>query len=402
MAVRTAPRLSRSAGFVGVTATLVLFMVAAGAPTPLYVVYQERWGFPTSTLTLVFAVYVLGLLATVLVVGALSDYVGRRPVLAAAIALEVLALVLFLTAGGVVTLLTARLVQGIATGAAITTLSAAVVDFAPPQARGRAGLVTSVATLLGIGGGSLGAGALVKFAPAPTQLVFVVLLVGALAAAVTTALLPETAPRHAGARASLRPRVGMPAHMRSEFGSIAPILLASWALGGLYLALGPSVAAGLLGITDHLVGGLVAMLLCGTGALTALLLRSWPLPRVLLVASVLLAAGTAGTLAAVDGRSALLAAIGTIVAGVGFGAAGLGAFGTMAALAGPTERGAVFAMVYVVSYLAFSVPAVLAGVAANLVGLGPTALVYGGVVVALSLLALVARLRLRSRLAQPA
>ena len=386
MAVRTAPRLTRSASFVAVTAMLVLFMAAAGAPTPLYVVYQQQWGFPTSTLTLIFAVYVLGLLATILVVGALSDHVGRRPVLGAAIALEVIALVLFLTAGGVVTLLLARLAQGIATGAAITTLSAAVVDLTAPSRAGRAGLVTSVATLLGLAGGSVGAGALVEFAPAPTQLVYVVLVVGALAAAVATALLPETATRRPGAVASLRPRVGMPGYLRAEFLTITPILLASWALGGLYLS---------LGITDHLVGGLVATLLCGTGALTALTLRNWPLPRVLLLAATLLAVGTIGTLAAVDMGLAVPAALGTVIAGVGFGAAGLGAFGTMAALARPTERGAVFALTYVVSYLAFSVPAVAAGVAANVVGLGPTAMVYGGVVAALGLLALVARLRLR-------
>jgi MFS family permease len=395
MAVRTAPRLTRSAGFVAVTAMLVLFMAAAGAPTPLYVVYQQQWGFPTSTLTLIFAVYVLGLLTTILVVGALSDHVGRRPVLGAAIALEVVALVLFLTAGGVVTLLLARLAQGVATGAAITTLSAAVVDLTAPDRAGRGGLVTSVATLLGLATGSVGAGALVEFAPAPTQLVYVVLLVGALAAAVATALLPETAPRRPGALASLRPRVGMPGYLRAEFLSITPILLASWALGGLYLSLGPSVAAFSLGITDHLVGGLVATMLCGTGALTALALRNRPLPRVLLLAAALLAVGTIGTLAAIGAGSGPLAAVGTVVAGVGFGAAGLGAFGTMAALARPTERGAVFALTYVVSYLAFSVPAVVAGVAANVVGLGPTATVYGGVVAALGVVALVARLRLR-------
>ncbi|HKQ41652.1 MAG TPA: hypothetical protein VJT79_04160, partial [Pseudonocardia sp.] len=95
--------------------------------------------------------------------------------------------------------------------------------------------------------------------------------------------------------------------------------------------------------------------------------------------------------------SAPLAALGTVVAGVGFGAAGLGAFGTMAALARPNERGAVFALVYVVSYLAFSVPAVAAGVAANVVGLGPTTTVYGGVVAALGLLAVAARLRVRRK-----
>ena len=390
-----AVRLNRAAGFVAVTAMLVLFMAAAGAPTPLYVVYQQQWGFPTSTLTLVFAVYVLGLLATILVVGALSDHVGRRPVLIAAIALEAVALLLFLVAGGVATLLAARLVQGIATGAAITTLSAAVVDLTAPGRAGRAGLVTSVATLLGLAAGSVGTGALVEFAPAPTTLVYVVLLVGVFAAVVATALLPETAPRRRGALASLRPRVGLPDYLRSEFLTITPILLASWALGGLYLSLGPSVAAGSLGITDHLVGGLVAMLLCGTGALTAFVLRNWPLPRVLLLAAVLLAVGTVGTLVAVDAGSAPLAALGTVVAGVGFGAAGLGAFGTMAALARPTERGAVFALTYVVSYLAFSVPAVAAGVAANVVGLGPTTTVYGGVVAALGLIAVAARLRRR-------
>ena len=364
--------------------------------------YQQQWGFPTSTLTLVFAVYVLGLLATILVVGALSDHVGRRPVLIAAIALEAVALLLFLVAGGVATLLAARLVQGIATGAAITTLSAAVVDLTAPSRAGRAGLVTSVATLLGLAAGSVGTGALVEFAPAPTTLVYVVLLVGVVAAALATALLPETAPRRRGALASLRPRVGLPDHLRSEFLTITPILLASWALGGLYLSLGPSVAASSLGITDHLVGGLVAMLLCGTGALTALLLRNWPLPRVLLLAAVLLAVGTMGTLGAVDAGSAPLAALGTVVAGVGFGAAGLGAFGTMAALARPTERGAVFALTYVVSYLAFSVPAVAAGVAANVVGLGPTTTVYGGVVAALGLIAVAARLRRRRAFADDA
>jgi len=397
-----AVRLNRAAGFVAVTAMLVLFMAAAGAPTPLYVVYQQQWGFPTSTLTLVFAVYVLGLLATILVVGALSDHVGRRPVLIAAIALEAVALLLFLVAGGVATLLAARLVQGIATGAAITTLSAAVVDLTAPGRAGRAGLVTSVATLLGLAAGSVGTGALVEFAPAPTTLVYVVLLVGVFAAAVATALLPETAPRRRGALASLRPRVGLPDYLRSEFLTITPILLASWALGGLYLSLGPSVAAGSLGITDHLVGGLVAMLLCGTGALTAFVLRNWPLPRVLMLAAVLLAVGTVGTLVAVDAGSAPLAALGTVVAGVGFGAAGLGAFGTMAALARPTERGAVFALTYVVSYLAFSVPAVAAGVAANVVGLGPTTTVYGGVVAALGLIAVAARLRRRRAFADDA
>jgi MFS family permease len=102
----------------------VLFAAAASAPSPLYVVYQQEWGFSGTTLTVVFAVYVLALILSLLVLGALSDHVGRRPVLAAAITLEAVALVLFIVADGVPVLLLARIAQGIATGAALTTLGA--------------------------------------------------------------------------------------------------------------------------------------------------------------------------------------------------------------------------------------------------------------------------------------
>src|SRR6478609_11673104 len=94
-------RLSRPFAFAAIGVIFVVFMAASAAPTPLYVVYQQQWGFSATTLTLVFAVYVFGLIGALLVLGALSDYIGRRPVLAAAIGLELVALVLFITAGDV-------------------------------------------------------------------------------------------------------------------------------------------------------------------------------------------------------------------------------------------------------------------------------------------------------------
>jgi MFS family permease len=100
-------RLSRGTSFAAVAAIFVLFMAASGVPSPLYVVYQQEWGFSDTTLTVVFAIYIVGLLGALLTVGALSDHIGRRPVLAAAIALELVALVLFITAGDVTVLLIA-------------------------------------------------------------------------------------------------------------------------------------------------------------------------------------------------------------------------------------------------------------------------------------------------------
>jgi MFS family permease len=395
-APRTGRRLSRSMAFAAITAIFVTFMAASSAPSPLYVVYQQQWGFSAITLTVVFAVYVFGLIGSLLILGALSDYIGRRPVLAAAIALELVALVLFITAGDVTVLLIARLLQGIATGAAMTTLGAALVDLNPPHAPGRAGVVSGVAPLGGLAVGALGCGALVQFAPAPTHLVFILLLAGMVVSAVFIALMPETAVRRPGGFASLKPKLGIPQRLRPDVYALVPILVASWALGGLYLSLGPSVAASLFGLTNHLVGGLVVTLLCATGAVTAFALKSWPTDRVLSIAAVLLTGGTAITLLGVVVESIVLAAVGTAIAGVGFGASALACFGTLARLAAPEERGELFAVAFVISYLAFSLPAVIAGVAATGFGLHTTAIVYGLVVVLLGVITLVTQ-RLRTR-----
>ena len=191
-------RLSRPFTFAAIGVIFVVFMAASAAPTPLYVVYQQEWGFSASVLTVVFAVYVFGLIGSLLLFGALSDFVGRRPVLAAAIALEAIALLLFVLAGNVGVLLVARVLQGIATGAAMTTLGATLVDLNPPHAPGRAGVVNGVAPVGGLAVGAIGCGALVQFAPAPTHLVFLLLLAGMIVSAVVVALMPETTARRAG------------------------------------------------------------------------------------------------------------------------------------------------------------------------------------------------------------
>ncbi|TMF43321.1 MAG: MFS transporter [Chloroflexi bacterium] len=384
-------RLSRPIAFAAIAAIFVIFAAAASAPTPLYVVYQKEWGFPNSTLTLVFAVYVFGLIGSLLVLGGLSDHVGRRPVLAAAVALEALAFVLFFIAGNVTVLLVARVAQGIATGAAFSTLSATLVDLNPAHSPGRAGLVNGVAPISGLAIGALGCGALVQYAPAPTHLVFAVLFAGMVFAGLAVVRSPETSARRPGAIASLVPLLGIPARLRPDVFALVPIIVASWALGGLYLSLGPSVAASLFGLRNHLIGGLVVALLSGAGALTAFLLRAWPTSRVLGISAILLSAGTALTFAGVEVHSVTLAGAGTIVAGVGFGASALASFGTLARLAAPGERSEVFAFALVIAYLAFSLPALAAGFASTSFGLHPTTVVYSLGVVAFGLIALAAQ-----------
>jgi MFS family permease len=393
-------RLSRDASFAAIAGVYVLFMTASSAPSPLYVVYQREWGFSATTLTVVFAVYVLGLLSALLVLGGLSDHVGRRPVLFGAIALEAVSLVLFIAANGVPVLLAARLAQGIATGAALTALGATLVDLNPPRAPGRAGAVNSVAPAAGLAFGALACGALVQFAPAPTRLVWILLLAGLGVAALIVAVIPDAAEHRPGTLASLAPRLGVPAAIRPDVYALVPILLASWALGGLYLALGPSVAAGLFGLTNHLIGGLVVTLLCAPGAITAFFLRTRAPASLIIPGAALLAAGTAVALAGVLAHGTALSAGGTVLAGVGFGMSSLATFGTLSRLAAPAQRSELFAVAFVISYVAFSLPAVAAGIAATHVGLRPTSVVYAAAVIVLSLAAVAAQ-RLRPARPRP-
>ncbi|MEV5753094.1 MFS transporter [Actinoallomurus sp. NPDC052308] len=386
-AARTVRRLPRPAGFWLLGATLLVFMGAASAPSPMYVVYQHRWGFSATTLTEIFAVYALALLIALLTVGGLSDFLGRRPVLIAALLAEAAAMVLFLTAGDVGTLLAARTVQGLATGAATGAISAGLVDLQPGARSGS--LVNSVAPALGLAAGALGSGSLVEYAPAPTTLVFAGLTAAFVILAAVMAFLPDLVTARPGALASLRPRAAVPVPARAAFLATAPCLVATWAICGLYLSLGGSLTAGVLHIGNHLVGGLVVTTLTGAGAMASVLVRDRAPQRVMAAGSAALAAGTAVTLLALAMASTPLFFIGTAIAGCGFGSAFLGAFRSLAALAGPGWRAELFASVYVVSYLAFSVPAVVAGAAVPSFGLRATATAYGAVVIALALTAAV-------------
>jgi hypothetical protein len=184
--------------------------------------------------------------------------------------------------------------------------------------------------------------------------------------------------------------LGVPSRLRENVYALFPIIVASWALGGLYLSLGPSAAATLFGISDHFVGGLVATLLCGTGAVSAFVLHRSSGTRVLRMSVLLLAAGTALTLLGALTGSVVSAIAGTVVAGIGYGGSGLATFGAIAKLAGPAspaERGELFAVAYTVAYLAFSVPALAAGYATTLVGLHATIVVYSCLVILVGLAA---------------
>lgn len=390
-------RLPRAPAFWSVAVLLVLMLAASGVPSPLYRVYQQRFGFSDGVLTSVFAIYAIALLASLLVIGALSDHIGRRPVLIAGLLLEAVAMVLFLASTDVGWLLAARAVQGLATGALTSTLGAALLDLQRIE-RPLGAFINSASPGLGLAIGATGAGLLAQYVPSPTVWVFGALTVVFLLGAAGTALLPESSPRLPGALASLRPRVHVPHEHRRAFLIALPIHLATWGLGGLIASLGPSLVVERFGIDNHLVGGLLILAFNGTGVLGTLALRTADPRRALLLGSTVFLTGVAGTLVAVSAAGTALLFGSIVVTGFGFGAAFLGVVATISDGVAPGRRAGLLAAIFVVGYLAFSLPAVAAGVAAGAVGLTQTTVVYGAVVAMLALLSIGGLVRARRSL----
>jgi MFS family permease len=385
-------RLTPHASLWLLASILVGFLAASSAPSPLYALYREAWGFSALTLTVVFASYAFALLAALLVFGALSDYRGRREVILIALVLEIGALLLFLQADSVGSLLAARALQGLATGIATSTLSAALIDI--DHAHGA--MVNSVAPMVGMGMGALGASGLVQFAPAPTKVVFVLLLVVFVVQAALVRFLPETVRRRPGAWRSLWPRLAIPLQARATLWKILPVNTAQWALGGFYLSLGPTLARVVTGNNAPLVGGAAIATLVFASAAAILMVRTHAPRMVLVGGTVVLAIGLAITLAGIAEFSAATYFIGTAITGAGFGAGFNGSLRSLVSLASPEDRGDLMSGFFAFSYLAFSVPAILAGLAVGYFGLHATALGFGAGLMALTLVAL-ALMRTRAR-----
>ncbi|MGI3747434.1 MAG: MFS transporter [Janthinobacterium lividum] len=363
---------------------LLCFFAASSAPTPLYHLYQQAWGFSPVLLTVIFAVYALSLLATLLVFGSLSDYLGRRPVIWIGLLLEIVSMLLFIAATDVTWLIAARVLQGVATGVATSALGAAMLDSDAQQGP----LLNSITPMFGMALGALGTSSLVEYAPLPMGLAYGLLLAAFVGQAFYLLRVAETVTPQPGVLKTLRPRLAVPAQARGTLLLVLPADIAAWALGGFFLSLAPSLLTAATGSTSVLNGGFAVAALTLSGAISIHTLRLRAPRLALLVGCSFLAIGVSVILAAVNLGWLRLFFTGAVVAGVGFGASFLGALRMLLPLAHAHERGALMAAFLALSYLAFCIPALLAGVSIKTAGLVTTTNVYGGVVVLLAVSAL--------------
>ena len=248
--------LGRGPAFALSAYAFAVTMAGTTLPTPLYPLYRERFGFSELMITVIFATYAAGVIVALVLVGRLSDEIGRRPVLLPALALSALSAVAFLLAQGLVPLLVGRVLSGFSAGIFTGTATATLVDIAPPRRRGRGTLVATAANMGGLGCGPLLAGLLAQYGSDPLRLPFWVDLALLVPAALAIVAMPE--PVSASPNPRLRPQaLRVPAQIRAVFIRAALAGFAGFAVMGLFTAVSPAFLGTTLHITNLAVIGLI-------------------------------------------------------------------------------------------------------------------------------------------------
>src|SRR6202046_4017270 len=380
------PSLSPTASFNLLASITLAFLAGSSAPTPLYPLYQSLWGLSPVMITIVFGVYALAVLAGLLFAGRLSDHVGRRPVLIAATLAQALTMALFATAASAAGLVLARTLQGLITGAALSAVGAAMIDM--NKSRGTA--ANAVAPAFGSAAGGIVAGFFVQFLPAPTRLVYAVLAAVFVVQAVGLKFMKEPIAPIPRAWEPRRPQIALPSAAREPLLLAIPVLIAVWALGGLYASLGPMLVRGMLDSNAPLLGGLALFVLAASGGIAVLLLQQLEPRKMMALGAASLLAGAGLTVLALTRSEVALFFLGTAIAGVGFGTGFQGAVRTVVSVAAPHERAGTLSIIFIVSYIALGVPAIIAGSMVRHASLLATAQVFGLAVMALAAVALTA------------
>ncbi|WP_458084182.1 MFS transporter [Streptomyces malaysiensis] len=390
--------VSRAWPYLAAAYAFVVTMCGTTLPTPLYSLYQREFGFSSFMVTVIFAVYAAGVIVALLLLGSVSDFIGRRPVMLAALVLSALSAVCFLLARGLPELFAGRTLSGLSAGLATGTATVTVIELAPPSRHRAATLLATGANLGGLGVGPLLAGVLAQYAPAPLKLVFVVDLVLVAVAAAVVLALPETV--RTRSRPPLRPqRLRVPKEMRSTFAAAAMAGFAGFATLGLFTSVSPTFLSEVEGESNLAVAGAVAFSVFAASIAGQVLGRrlgpGWSLPG----GCAVLVAGMAAIAVSLAIASLALLVLGAVVAGTGQGLSFHAAVRVVTERSPADRRAEVTSALFVLMYLAISIPVIGVGALTVAVGLRTAGLVFTGCV---ALLAVATLLRVRALSAETA
>ncbi len=352
-----------------VAVQLAIMFVGAILPTPLYPMYRQAFGFSGLMLTLIYAVYVLGNIAALLLFGRLADQIGRRSVNLVAIGCSIASAAAFATASGTSSLFVARALSGLSTGLAAGAATAWIADLYDDGGRGGAARIASAANFFGCAAGPLLGGLLAQFAVAPLQLPFLIYLAMLTVVAAAILLPPETVARPLPLRkASFKPRIGVPPRIRLQFLAPAVTGFATFSLIGFYAALIPNLLGDALHQSAPVVAGAVVCELFAIAAVVILVTGRLASESTMLGALALLPPSVWVLVVAEILHSLplllLAAALGGIAGGLGY----RGSLEVINHIAAPHQRSEVVSSYMIALFAGNSLPVIGIGLVAAVAG----------------------------------
>jgi MFS family permease len=360
----TGPKLGHGVGFWVVAFAFTAVMAFTTAPTPLWSLFAARDHFSSFTVTLVFAVYAVAVAVSLFFVGHLSDWHGRRRVLAPALMLNILAGIVFVLWPQLAGIVVARIISGLGVGAVTATATAWLAELdqtsQTPAGGGRARVVAVAANLAGLGLGGLIAGALAQCFGQPLTIPFLV-LIGILVLATFGVLVsPETLIARSP-RPRYRPqRVTVPERSRRRFFAAGIAAAIAFALFGLVTSLAPTFLAETLHEHSLLLAGAVSFAMFAAAALAQTLTPSYSSRQLITAAVPTLLVGIGLLTLAVwlSSPSFAIFVAGDLIAGVGAGLIFKGAIGTISEISTPGQRAEALAGLYLAAYLGLAGPVI--------------------------------------------
>ncbi len=380
--------------FFGVALAFSVTMIGTTMPTPLYPIYQDRFGFSQLMITIIFAAYAVGVIGALIVTGRWSDQLGRRPLLLAGLVCSVISDIVFWQADGLTMILVGRVLSGISAGIFTGTATVAVIELAPPHWRQRATFFATAANMGGLGLGPMLAGALSQYLPAPLILSYLVHMGLAVLAIICVWLAPETVAKPARPKLSLQ-RLNVPPEVRSVFIPAAIAGFAGFAVCGFFTSIAPAMMGKVLGYDNRLLIGVVAGSIFIASTIGQFLQDKLPIALRLPLGCATLVVGMLPVALGIYLQSLPAFMVGAIIAGMGHGISFRAGMGAIASASPANERAAVTSTFFIVVYVAISLPVVGIGVMASLTSLQTTGIIFSICVGSLAALALVILLRRR-------
>lgn len=375
-------------GFVGAVYAFMIVMMGTTLPTPLYPLYSNVFQLSPLMITVIYAVYAVGVIGGLLVFGQLSDRIGRRYVLIPGIILSIISAIVFLFASNVGLLLLGRVVSGLSAGLFTSTATTTIVNLAPDDKKNQASTIASSVNMLGLGFGPLLCGVLAQYLPYALHLVFIVDIVLLIPAFIGIWLMPEPIKDKQSFRIKVQ-KLSVPSNIRGTFiYAVIPVFV-GFSMLGLFTAISPNFLGEILNIQNKAIIGLTVFLVFCASTVGQLLFKQKSDYSVLMLGSATLIVGVILVGISLLLSSYVLLLIGAIVSGLGQAFSFRAGLSTVNSVSPQDKQAEITSTFFTIAYIAISIPVVGVGLLQLGLSIQGAGLTFSIIVVLLAIISLV-------------